>query len=94
MELCRTVKEFIDEITEMHLSELRATDEEYQCTNRELIRLSEKVQRLMNALSEEQRRTFMDYSNLRSQQEAANSAYLYWSGLLDAVVLLKTLGVL
>lgn len=94
MERCRAVEQFIDEITEEHLSELRAGDEEYKCRNRELIELSNEVQRQMEALSEGQKKIFMDYSNTRSRQESANSIYLYWAGLLDAVVLLKTLGVL
>ena len=94
MELCRIVEQFVDEITEMHLAELRATNQEYRCTHQELLRQSEEVQRQMNAMSAERRRVFSDYSNLRSQQESENSIHLYWSGLLDAVVLLKALGVL
>lgn len=53
MELCGAVEQFIDEITEIHLSELRATDEEYKRTNQELIRLSKKVQKQMEDMSEE-----------------------------------------
>lgn len=85
---------FVDEILEEHLRRLRAEDEEFQDTERYLVRLSEKVMEHLNTLSDSQRKILTDYSDTRNSQESTSYHYLYLAGLKDGIRILKFLKVL
>lgn len=88
------VQQFQDEVMEAHLRKLRAEDEGYQEIERELLRLSHKVQEHVKTISDSQQKILMEYSDTRNSQESAHYNCLYRSGMKDAVRILQYLEVL
>lgn len=94
MAVCNTVEDFLDDIVEKHLAELRANDQEYIELNRKLAEGSDEIEKALHLLDRERKKTFDEYETLRNQEESIENRFLYRAGILDAVKLLKGIGVI
>ena len=94
MAISSKIEAFLDDIVEMHLSEIRAGNQEYMELNREMVEAGEEIKKVLRPLEEEQRKIFSDLETLRNQEQSIENRLLYRAGIRDAVKLLKEIGVI
>lgn len=77
------IKRYSEEMVEIRLKEMRESNQKYGNACNTVRELSLKANKVLQALSEEQRKILLDYEDSRMIMERAESMGLYCAGIKD-----------